>query len=499
MVVDAACGAGQNEAEVRTPPGGAVAPPPEVSAAPSVDAGAPGEASAAPAPTATASASATASATATVRVVDAGATPAPVTLPQAPLALRHRVALQANGTPVLTRLPPGATFAALRAAGDREASFGGARGPRVDGLVLASVGRRDASAELHTALTRFANGRRFIQVRAGKVVDSPPQYTTDQPWSKDFADAVGGNITTGQLAAIALWLAGYDLAGATFDTDADGFSFVVTTTGDDCHGQFGSGTAQTVRRLVHLSRKGVFAETGRTVVTTTPTQCERMMPLGRRPEGVTVAGEASTPAAYFARAAKLEAVSVPAFDRLARELLHHGADRTLVARAERARRDEVRHAATMRALARRAGSDDAALVGPTVGDLPVRPLFAVALENAVEGCLLETWAALVATHQALHAASARLRRTMNGIAIDETRHAELARDVDAWCRARLDAEENAAIDVARAEAVAALLRDVRAARPVPSELGEPHGETRSRLVESMIAALAFPHHRQADG
>jgi hypothetical protein len=45
--------------------------------------------------------------------------------------------------------------------------------------------------------------------------------------------------------------------------------------------------------------------------------------------------------------AQLEAASIVAFDRLARELDAHGAPAELVAEARRAKTDEVRHARTL--------------------------------------------------------------------------------------------------------------------------------------------------------
>ncbi|MFY0541135.1 hypothetical protein [Nannocystis pusilla] len=68
---------------------------------------------------------------------------------------------------------------------------------------------------------------------------------------------------------------------------------------------------------------------------------------GRRPEGFRPAPRTGGSAlvAYLDEMHHLEAASVPAFERLARELAHHGASAALVERAEAAARDEVRHAA----------------------------------------------------------------------------------------------------------------------------------------------------------
>lgn len=213
----------------------------------------------------------------------------------------------------------------------------------------------------------------------------------------------------------------------------------------------------------------------------------RHPPLGRRPEGHDVDGDPTSVCGWLTRAAKLEAISVPAFARLARELQHHGADRSLVERAHRARRDEERHARTMRTLAREVGATEDAIAPPAVSELPVRSLFEVARENAIEGCILEAFAALVATHQARWATSWRVRRKLDAIADDEAEHAELAWDVDAWCRARLSAEENAAIDRARADAITAMRAALAraASRSVPASLGEPGAELFDAMLERL--------------
>ena len=75
--------------------------------------------------------------------------------------------------------------------------------------------------------------------------------------------------------------------------------------------------------------------------------------FGRRTQGYadcTAAGPAV--GRYFAEGAYLEAVSVFAFRRLARELVAHRAPPPLVRAARRAEADEVRHLAAMSRLAR---------------------------------------------------------------------------------------------------------------------------------------------------
>ena len=163
---------------------------------------------------------------------------------------------------------------------------------------------------------------------------------------------------------------------------------------------------------------------------------------GRRPEGLPPASRVpQTSGEWLAEVARLEAASVPAFERLARELAAHRAPETLVRRARRAMRDEIRHARVMRSLARVRGARP---VEVDARALPIRDLAEIARENAIEGCVAETIGAIVATRQAAHARDASIRFALTRIAHDETRHAELAWDVLEWSldrQTRRDREE----------------------------------------------------------
>ena len=78
---------------------------------------------------------------------------------------------------------------------------------------------------------------------------------------------------------------------------------------------------------------------------------------------------------------------------------------------------------------------------------------AVALENALEGCVAETWGCLLGMHQAQHAKSLLLRLAYRRIASDEARHAQLSWDIADWADAALDAAARERIAGCRAQAV----------------------------------------------
>jgi hypothetical protein len=206
---------------------------------------------------------------------------------------------------------------------------------------------------------------------------------------------------------------------------------------------------------------------------------------GRLPEGAHALGalQATGVGRQLAVMAELEAASVPAFERLARELAAHGAPASLVDRARTAMRDEIRHARTMRALAARHGVTPREVA---VEDLACRSLEAIALENAVEGCVREAYGALVATYQA-ERAPADLRRVFRAIARDERRHAALAEDVHAWIVEQLDGDTRARIASARACAEDEL-RAQLAAMPRCAELGMPDASDSVALFDAYFAA-----------
>lgn len=208
---------------------------------------------------------------------------------------------------------------------------------------------------------------------------------------------------------------------------------------------------------------------------------------GRRPEGLAFDGPvscASVVGTVLAEMAELEAASVPAFERLARELEAHGAPAELVRRARVAMRDEIRHAKTMTRLAARHGTVPRA---PADSALPVRSLAAIARENAVEGCVHEAFGALVASYQAMRARP-DLRAAFAAIARDERSHAALAEAVHAWCMGLLDVADRDEVIRARAHAVDAL-RARLARHAACAELGVPGpGEARALCDAYFVAA-----------
>jgi hypothetical protein len=190
--------------------------------------------------------------------------------------------------------------------------------------------------------------------------------------------------------------------------------------------------------------------------------------------------------AYFARMAFEEAASVTAFRRLRAELEAHGAPTSLVDRAARSERDETRHARTMARTARRCGATPARVSRSARRRVP-RSLEAVARENAAEGCVRETFGALLAAWQASHARAPATRRLMTQIAADEMRHAALAWAVAEWAEERLDAPSRNRVRSARMRALYSLGREIE--RPVDAALVRVVGLPTPREAKALLRAL----------
>jgi len=227
---------------------------------------------------------------------------------------------------------------------------------------------------------------------------------------------------------------------------------LITQTGIACGANTGVD-----EHVVAVSASGAFSVISTVRIKNGDPNCA----IGRRPAGlVTVEPSGGGVGGFFAAAAHLEAASVVAFERLADELRAHGAPEDLVADARAAARDEIRHARATKAMAERFGERCAP---PHVEDRPIRDRLAIALENAVEGCVRETFGALVATYQSKRATDPQIARLMETIAEDETRHADLAWRVAQWIDGALSDEERAHVRSAQRAAAAQLRADLHVA------------------------------------
>lgn len=314
----------------------------------------------------------------------------------------------------------------------------------------------------------------LVATRGGEVIVVDTKAKLDSflaPYDTS-QEALFAALTTGQ------YISCTDKSRGAVRAVADGFE-VVTTTGSGC------GTSDPVRQhLLHVDAAGVVKELDSYLLKAGTPGCV----IGRRPEGLRAARSSRRSAdpvgRYFADNARLESASVTAFRILRAELLAHGAPPSLLRRARKSAQDELRHTRVTRRLARRYG---ATALPPSVRPQPIRSLLALAIENATEGCVRETFGALLGRWQAQRASDPAVRRAMLRIARDEVRHAALAWQVAEWVERRLSSGERAQVQVAQRRSIETLRRELAVAQP--EELGVVAGLPRPAESLRLLAEL----------
>lgn len=290
--------------------------------------------------------------------------------------------------------------------------------------------------------------------------------------------ALFGTIDTAVEARVIAEASNYAIACASWARPiADGFELVGTRQINDC-------PMQEADVIVAVSRDGSLREVSRTPRKETG-GCAGRRPIGLEPG---VASGTSEVGRYFASIAHLEAASVLAFEALGRALAVHHAPPQLLAAIARARVDEIAHARMMTTLARRFGG---VVATPRVAARSIPSLRELALDNAREGCVRETWGALEAMWQSRHASDPGVRATLRRIAKDETQHALLSWQLAAWIDAQLSPRDRRTVRAARTTALHELRAEL--ARPRSPALialaGLPDRTATRALFETTRAQL----------
>ncbi|MBK9264913.1 MAG: ferritin-like domain-containing protein [Polyangiaceae bacterium] len=184
---------------------------------------------------------------------------------------------------------------------------------------------------------------------------------------------------------------------------------------------------------------------------------------GRRPAGlVEMTLDTRAIGRYFATSAYFEAAAVIAFEKLRAELEDLGAPSDLLNDLADAAREEVRHAAQMTHFAERHGIR---VENPVVEPVAKRSAFDIALENAVEGLVNETFAAATALFQAEYAEDPEIRAAMARIADEECGHAALALRIAAFLDGHLDPIQREIVESRRHQAIEALAGSLQEPSP----------------------------------
>jgi hypothetical protein len=294
-----------------------------------------------------------------------------------------------------------------------------------------------------------------------------------------------GDIVSDNDALLLVASSGYQLecgnpARSTIRKLKDGFEIYATRTTNTC------APVEATRYRLQVSTRGELRELDKLVVSRNWDVC-----IGREPTGlipVPVLGGGSALGDFLAHCARLEEASVYAFERMVLELTALGAPSALIERARAAADDERGHAAVVGQLARaRGGRVQAAQVAPAT----LRNLEQIALENAVEGCVRETYGALVGAYQASHALDLALRTSMAAIAQDEARHASLSHALHGWLLQLLEPEACERVRCAQRAAVKRL-RDACATldrEPWHAQVGLPPRPAAEALIDELTREL----------
>jgi hypothetical protein len=303
-------------------------------------------------------------------------------------------------------------------------------------------------------------------------------------------------IDTPAKALLAVWAAGtYDIGwgdGGHYYGDPEhgivravpgGFEVIASTsvTDSQCGGAKAREVVTNYRHTLFVDGAGQIHEREK-IVSDRYDIADPCHPLGRRPTDFADVASGGTVRGYLLRAMHHEAESVRAFERIARELRAHGAPDELCRGADDAARDEYRHAERCAWLA-------GVPVAIAHDELPVRSLRELAIDNAREGCVGESYAALVATVQAKAALLPALREHFAAIAVDELAHAALAHAIASWIEPRLSVDEREAVRAARVAALHELAAGCAPPATVATRaLGMPDAATAAGLVQLVAAA-----------
>lgn len=110
------------------------------------------------------------------------------------------------------------------------------------------------------------------------------------------------------------------------------------------------------------------------------------------------------------------------------------------------------------------------------------------VDNAVEGCARETWAAMVALHQARFAEDRSVRAAFTAIARDELAHAALSWDLARWCAAHASEATRREAQQGWRDALESLRPGDRADDGFARALGLPSAAASNALIDALTRA-----------
>lgn len=154
------------------------------------------------------------------------------------------------------------------------------------------------------------------------------------------------------------------------------------------------------------------------------------------------------------RRVKCEAVAVIAFERLAFELKAYQAPIELLAKIQVAIEDEKRHTSNFSSVCLAQNWEiEEDITHIQVSQYPVRSLLELAIENAIEGCVGESFAALENLYQSHFAKNQTIKALHQSIVFDEIAHAELSWQIHDWINQQLPIHEKVLLQEALVQAI----------------------------------------------
>ena len=203
-------------------------------------------------------------------------------------------------------------------------------------------------------------------------------------------------------------------------------------------------------------------------------------------------------ARFWASVGAHEHSSIAAFNRVALELLAHGAPERLLAASSRAALDEARHARHAFTLA-------SAFAGATIGpaSLPLGSsielaptLEALAVRTVREGCIEETMSLLAAERMLAGTRDPAVRRVLAALVRDERRHVDLAWRTVRWALDAGGESVRESVAIAFAEARAPLPTDPEPISPRLAAWGAVSDEHLCEAGASGLRGVIRPVARQ---
>lgn len=202
-------------------------------------------------------------------------------------------------------------------------------------------------------------------------------------------------------------------------------------------------------------------------------------------------------AELYAQAFHAEASSVMAFILLRLELENLGKnqyaiDTNILERCTQASKDEIVHARYFAGLAKQQGCT---LPPLQFGDMDAiqnhkRSLLEITIDNAVEGCIFESFSAIKASYQAKHSTNPTFAKIAKAIAEEETQHAILAWDIHTMLMAQLSHTEQRIVKEAQHAAILQLRAQIQREQQImPLEFQRALGYPTNTVIQEFCQQI----------